>query len=785
MSDVDEEVRRVLCRDSLLMMAVDADEAVGIVRQRETLARLKRNEATLFEAALEHHHDATLPDRQRHERARAWRYAGIIVQFSDLVGIPVRLSSDWADLTAADMYRESLRQLFDDRDVDQPDAVPRELGTYTIHRYLAARGLRLKGDLDDAIDLSQVAPEDVYAGGTDGYLGYLLFEAAAAYVEQGQPDQVGEVLSELNEHWKSRAAASEGRYRTDFARALAAWGTAAATDNLITAFTRVQRRPVIDDSRRDVEELSVTLARAEHLALYPGSDRDRAKAVLLALRALRLADRVQGRWRVVARSRAPLAVVFQRVYGDIALLAAGLDGQPAAELGMRVALSAKQTGFAARMRTDRGQLNADRRLLNPDVEEIIEDIMLAETVDDPASAKPYQRDDDEIDDLRFRLAEAVSPMLADTVLPVPADLGEVRRDIGDRYALDYLEVPDSLAVTRLFRCVVKPGWHIDFEAFMPSERYTGFFAAGRERGWLARGDRDLTVDDEDGVRVEFDWLRLADELLPAALVGDLAGVDPDHPIELLISAHSWLSLVPWAALELAAEGARRARLIERAVLTQTPVFTCLRRESLPPVSGDALVRLVGQSGEEARPEDGVNVEQERMAWSLGGGRAGVPLSHGVVAGQEPPQEIGGTLADALRGSKPWGFAHLAAHGGGAGLSQYLRLPGELMSFGLALTLDWPESVLMASCHVGQVVNKTDAEPLSLVMALLIGGARCVVAGISAIDDEGTGRVAERIVRQIRSTTPVPLPVALRNAQREAVDSGEPVQNWALLGAYVQ
>src|SRR5262249_11349303 len=154
--------------------------------------------------------------------------------------------------------------------------------------------------------------------------------------------------------------------------------------------------------------------------------------VRLGMRALAIADRVRGRWRVIARSRAPLAVVFQRVYGDIALLAARLPGPGAAELGLRVALSAKQTGFAARIR-------AGRTLMNPLAGGLLDEIVAIE--DQPADALVGNEETqaERLRQLRFDLKEAVSPMLADTVLPPPTKLADLIEVIGTRHALDYLE----------------------------------------------------------------------------------------------------------------------------------------------------------------------------------------------------------------------------------------------------------------------------------------------------------------------------------------------------------
>jgi hypothetical protein len=264
-----------------------------------------------------------------------------------------------------------------------------------------------------------------------------------------------------------------------------------------------------------------------------------------------------------------------------------------------------------------------------------------------------------------------------------------------------------------------------------------------------------------------DWADLATDLLPEALRADLAASETHRPIELVISAHSWLSMVPWPALRIGT-----FRLVERAIITQTPALTCLHHPRPPKVGGRALVRLVGDT-------EGVAVSAERVAWGLPEGNKSVAYSACDVATTGgPPQELG-RIDDALG---RWGFAHFAAHGDGRGLAQHLLFPEEELSFRHALTLRWPGSVLMASCHVGLVLNVTEAEPINLVMGLLSGGARCVVAGIASVDDLGTGQAAGRIVRAIRER-PQSLDVALREAQLAAID--QPEVQWALLAAYTQ
>ncbi|WP_326557481.1 CHAT domain-containing protein [Micromonospora sp. NBC_01796] len=775
--DLAASVRRALARDDLLMLAADADQAVGIVRQREALSKLTRDEKSLFSIALEHYLTIAGSDEGWATKARAWKHAGVIVRFCRLVGIPVQMP-EGTSYTTGEMHAGSLRELGDVRADGYPDQPVRDLTLHAFHRHEMARDLRLTGRFDEALGLAQVSPDALNAAGADPHMAHLMYETGAVYILRGQAAQVEDVMAEMASFWSSREGVPT-RYRADLVGAVAYWATgdARAEAGLRSALNRVR---AMQDAEQGIGDLSVTLAMAEYLAERDGSDEDRAEAVELGRHALRIADDVRGRWRVIARSRAPLAVVFQRVYGDIALLAARL-GPEAAELGLRVALSAKQTGFAARIRTGRA-------LMSPRVEGIINDIVDAE--DGPRLGIDGTTGKS-LDTLRFELEQAVSPMLADTVLPPPADLGTLTRVIGDRYALDYLELTDSLAeAPNLFRTLIRPGGRIAFERFEPDPFHAAFFHHARRYRNLAMLlnrvldheadlDRDLTsTATAQGAALdlaEFDWGVLARSVLPGSLLADLAADGP--PIKLLISAHSWLSLVPWPALDVCPDD-RRVRLVERAVITQTPAFTCLQHPAPPLVTGEALIRLVG------RDEEGVDVRAERLAWGLPGSTDGVRLSECTIESEREPVRRDGRLADALRDQGRWGFVHIASHGAGEGLAQYLNIPGESLSFGRALGLKWPGSVLMASCHVGQVINVTEAEPITLVMALLNGGARCVVAGIDSVHDEGTGRAASHIVRAIRER-PVSLDFALHDAQLAAVKNGAPEPEWALLGAYTQ
>ena len=776
--EIPEPVRRVLARDQMLMMAADADVAVGIVRDREAL------ESSLFDVALDHHLAIAESEEGRTERSNAWRYAGIIVRFCELVGSPVH-----HEYTAEQMHAKSLDALKDPTD---PDGEPLNLAGYAFNLYRAARDLRVAEDYDAAMRLSAIRHGQLNGGGAEPYTLHLLFENAAAYIAQGQAADVPDLLSEWDYLWETRAAAFSTRYRCDFIGALAHWACghkSQALDALTVALERVDRKRTREETLpdspqldRSLEKLSVVLAKAELLAAGDRTEAERAEAVALGEQALQLAHAVRGRWGVVARSRAPLAIVFHRVFGDLALLAASLPGRAAAELGLRVALSAKQTGFAARMRAGR------HTLLNSTVIGLIEDIMRLEQ---RARSGIVGRTGvgKQLDDLRNQLAKAVSRMLADTVLPLPRALGDLAPVIGRRWALDYVELNGSLArTTHLFRTLIEPSGQITFEEFCPDPYYRAFFEAARRdpqwpfklpRSHLLNPDdfRDFTENPGEVAQAEnFDWRDLAASVLPAALIDQVTSGDP---IELLVSAHSWLSLIPWPALQA---GENRTRLIERAVITQTPVLTCLQHPQPPSVQGQALVRLVGK--DKGREAEGVAARREKVAWGLPDDDQSQLLSTCIVPSEDATPVLSAeTLTGALERENPGAFLHIASHGSGQGLDQTLEIPGERISFGRALGLHWPPSVLMASCHVGQVINTGSAEPLNMVMALLTGGARSVVAGIASVSDRGTATIAGRIVTAIRRS-PTPLDVALRDAQIQEARSTDELQ-WALLAAYTQ
>jgi CHAT domain len=809
-----EAVRRALFRDDLLTLAADADRAVGIVRQREDLPRQGPDSPTLFDLALDSQLGLAKNDSRWAIRAQAWDYAAVLVRFCRLVGTKLK-----TEYTPERLHELALREVTNNSPLPGVRLLDKDLTLGVFIRYHATRDLRLGKRYDEALALVDRPANELYGVGAEPYMAHYLYEVGASHIAQGHLWDVNQVFEKWRDYWEdTRAAGYSTRHRFDFILALGLWnaepGDAAVAKRLDTALAHLglgppPADPAVADSlpeprdEQGIRELSVLLAAAEYLAGREPSEETCAKAVEFGWCALRITDRVRARWRVIARSRAPLAVVFQWVYGDLALLAARLakqagqarlPTQAAAELGFAVALSAKQTGFAARIR--------DSRVFhgNPHVDSLIKDIVDLEADSSDTNASNPDKRRAKLGKLRFKLAEAVSPMLADTVFPEPVPVVDLVKTIGSRYVLDFVELHDTLDDTpRMFRTLIDSDHHVSFEKLDPSPAFRTHFERGRAIADVARGlvgdvelldrpDRRSSRDADEkepgrGVADgQVDWRALAEDVLPRRLTDQMLA-HAHSPITLLISAHSWLSLLPWAALKIDDDG---TRLVERAVISQCPVLTCLSAQPPPEVRGRALIRLVGK---DEAAERGVNVVLERRAWGLTAAAALESRLHecGLLP-DDRPEPYRGRFDQAIGERGAWQFLHIASHGGGWGFDQYLDLPGERLSAARALSYTWPASVLMASCHVGLVVNENGAEPLNFVMALLTGGAQCVVAGIGAIQDEGTGTVAGHMVSALRNAGEgggITLDAALRSAQLSAIGNATSEEGWALLSAYVR
>lgn len=775
-------VQRVLKRDDLLQLAYEAESAVSIAKASPQRDFEQAGGDELFQRALDIHLDnARAPVMRRYTRAQFLAYAGKIVEFCAQVGHRLR-----CDRTAVELFTAAL-EAASPADGSRRARLRREPTRAVLTAHLAARSLRLAGEERAAARLVARPEGYFFATGVEHIRGRYEYELTSDLLVAGQARQVRHALSESERYWKdSRAASFVDRHRYRYALAMTDWqlgdlaeaerALRTALDELYPVAMHADGSAGSIDDWRDVCELSLRLALAElvHLAGSAAARPRTAEAVQLLRIALRVAVRLRARWRVVVRSRSPLSIVIRRIWGDMALLADTLDSPDAAALGAEIAMSAKQSGFASLMRAERSAL-AD----NPLVLGVLDAIQEREAlvIDAQFGIETADQLIEQLNHNRRELRDQIDPMLAEFVLPSEVDLTGISKRLGGRLALDLVGLPDTLSNTagevNWFRTMFAPGVPVAFDRLQPGQAFGSFFT-GPDR-WIGRLD-EVTASYGPN------WQLLAREMLPAALLARLdAGGAVGQPLELVISGHGRLSHLPWPALQTSSG----TRLIDLAVISQALSLTCLRDDPLPAVSGPALIRLVG---EPVPLEDGylleaLDIRCECQAWQLQPPEPGrsAPLSAAATLDSRP-STISGTFAGALaRGRKHgYNFAHVAAHGRPlSGLAQQIRLP-EMVSAGTALTMLWPESVLMACCNLGRVANLPDEEPFGFVICLLSAGARCAVVGLDDIDDEATGHIAQRIVEKVKSG--MRLDRALREAQSRY--QNDPVRHWALLTSYV-
>ncbi|MEV0544345.1 CHAT domain-containing protein [Nocardia salmonicida] len=761
MKGLPEAVRRVVQRNDVMMLAAEAEVALGIVQTGHMKRREFRHHAELFSAAVQQYCDAVdgAPGPEGLTvRLKAWDKAGVIVRLCSLLHIDLETPPD---VDVGGFHRRVVADLEENRRSHAGRLIDRDHFNGLDLRHRAMRDLRLAGRYEDAIALAPRHDVDLLGAGADMSGAYFQYEIAAAMLMSGRTSDVPEMLrTRYERYWREVSDLGyPDRYLVDLAGALAAW----ANDDRASAFAGLAlatQRLRVHGRRARHHELAGLLLSLTCAEVQVADGGDALGDLDLALRT---AESIRSRWRVVSRSESPLSVAFRRLYGDLSRVAACSQSQSSAEVGLRVALSAKQSGLAARIRADRFDIASSRLAKSGRrVRSLIDRIVQAESMRPPGSGAA-STDDEQLSRLRLEIEEAVSPMLAETVLPLPATVQDVVTAVGGRYALDYVALPDTLTgELSCFQTLIEPSGAISFHRVLVGkhlEKYLSATAAGSV------------------LEQSYDWQAIGANLLPARLRDALVPVGGE-PVRLVVSAHSALSLLPWAALRLNDD----IRLVHRAIISQTPVLTSLSGSVPAPVTGTALIQLVSLRSEGRA--GGVNVRSESEAWALRPGSDGaVPVS---ACGLEPssmPVDVHRSFATALsEDPREWGFAHVAAHGTGDGLGQTLLLPGAPLSAAQALALPWPPAVLMASCHIGRLVNTEFAEPLNFVMAALVGGAECVVACIYAISDFIGGEIAAEIVRLCREEG-VGLDAALRTAQLEWIEWPETV--WASFVAYAR
>lgn len=783
-------IRRVIKRDDELQLAFEAEVALQIARTLSDKQLRAVDGSELFQLAFDLHLKGQAePDQRRYTRAQSLSYAGKILEFCIQTGGPLDRRGHSPD----NLFTEALKAA---SPADRRRQLRREPTRAVLIGQLAARSLRLAGNTEAARALVAKPEGYFFATGAERMRARYEQELIVGLIHDGQANQVRHALTESEDFWQQgRAVRFADRHRYRYAIAIADWESgrlAEAERELYRSLAELDEGAAgaIDDWP-ELCRLSLTLALAEmhwELASKPAGgradhpDADRATSLYWLDQARCLTQQLRARWRVIIRSRSPLSTVIQRVWGDMARVAADLGDEAANQLGARIALAAKQSGFASLMRAERSLLiaggskatRANEGPVSAKVVGIIDEMSEREALGINYQLSARMRTPADVAKDLQHLRKQLTPVLADFVLPRPVDLAQISKNLRDRVGLDFVGLQDTLS-ERLdrpswYRTLFTPGGGVEFGRMLPGAAFDAFFHDAD--AWVTRLHEDRAIHSKV-------WAGLGKELLPDQLWQRLSQRHPASPIRLVISGHRCLSHFPWAALKVG-----DIRLPHKAIIAQALDLTGLTGDPVAEITGPALVRLV------AEPIDSLpalDVNAECAAWGVSR-RASSPTSTYTVEliGKEHP-ELTQDFTAALRavrddGSSHYRFLHVAAHGSGDGLAQQVNLP-EPLSAGAALELPWPPAVLLACCRLGRVNNLPDTEPFGFVICLLSSKARGVVAGVDEIDDRGAGTIASRMVRQA-CKRPVPIDEALRMAQLDLLEDERPLNEWALLTTYV-
>jgi hypothetical protein len=761
-----------------LHLALEAETAVGIVNRKDLRAVHPRTDCTLFERALGLLTDADDQADEWTSRCRYRMQSAAVTGFSELMGEPIAAAGTTERLFA------TAHELTHGHPPDSWDTLMSDLVAELEIGLRRARDLRIRRRHQEAEELLHRPSTDFYGTGAEADYAEYQFQRICALIAQDRPAEASAIDDEAHSYWQNSATVIESslhRLHHGVGLALLAEGRIAEAITRLDEGRELLRADTIRGTRRadlahEVKLLSLLLSSVSaRLALGSALPSTPANVALaradvrnvagqLLAQAVDLLSSLRVRWRVVARTRSPLSVAFRRIYGEIALMAAELGTADAAHLGLVVATTVKQTGFALLLREQRS-------LMVPSVRDLVERIVLAEYDLDSARAGESSFSDAlaKVSNLRNALLDELSPLLANLIIPQDRTLTQLFRALNGRHALDYLQVDDVHGKTHWFRSVADPSGSVSFDEMEFGPYCRQFLHGSDDEQALSLTMTEVRADDPI-------WTGLATELLPRSLRRTLGA--RDKVIELVISPHDELGYLPWAALHV--NGAQP--LVTAAVITQTPMLECLTGHFPTQVSDSALVCLTGRSSNGSGLE-GLDITAESRVWELPDHDGSPPIYRCLFGAGEDPVELAGSLPEILGDAdlaRSFDLAHVAGHGKGSGLAQAVRLASGSLTAGRALSLTWPRAVMLRACHVGKTTDLQAAEPYGMVMALLAGGARTVLAGLLQISDPGTAEIFASIVARLAAGTR--LEQALREAQLEHRE--ENVYRWGLLGAYV-
>lgn len=241
------------------------------------------------------------------------------------------------------------------------------------------------------------------------------------------------------------------------------------------------------------------------------------------------------------------------------------------------------------------------------------------------------------------------------------------------------------------------------------------------------------------------WKRLADALLPPGVLLDGEG--------LLIAPHGPLWLVPWGALQVGDEPAIAHGTVELVTSLRTGATTPQQTTEMRTAIAAVDPRLPG-----------AQADAQALTDLFG--------PHATVATSKDD------LTEALSRDRP-DVLVISAHGSGIGSEWALQLSDTVGAPELA-SMPLPPTVIAASCFSGR--QAFEPWPPGLVAGCLAGGATSVIAGTWDIPDRTTSQAVATILALLRDGAATPAG-ALRTAQLELFERGEPVRSWAGLSAF--
>jgi hypothetical protein len=773
--------KRIMHLDDLLHIAARANTALDIVTAR----RDPSTRSPLVEA-IELHLQVAEYDPRWAARGQSRLQAGRIAQLSHEIGKSMPHLAV-VDVDPTEQFLNATEEFGGDPKEEFGGTKKiRDLTSETVAMYEYIQSVRMAGQYETALKLAARAPKRFAGTGAEMYRGMFEIEYMVACLETKSFDKARDHLRRSDSYWEKDARArywASGRGRHEFARGLLDIHQGQLGNALIhLGEARKLLTEPSWDGIRAVEQLSMTLAVAECSAATWSVGEPATDTLAACADALRGVEQIRGRWGVVARSPIAPAAVLRIVLGELARLVAQLpraDNAQAGQLGLRIALAAKQSGYAELVR-------AERTLLDDSLGVLVEEIVKLEQGhdEDVQTGVEVQY----LADLRADLEHASSPLLAEIVLPRSVEIEPIleRVHVRESVTLDFVQLPLADGREAWFRTTIDSPEQIVFEELRMGPGYT-MLVDDDDSGEhfddngssVRRGLIDgLTIS---SVGLSRGWALAADELLPKSVVDRLQRATRDEPLELLISPHMQLGRVPWNALLVRGDeglhsNEQRVRLVERAVVAQIPMLSTLLKGKPEPVRGPALVWLEGD----------ITNSPEQRAW-------GMTIDRQVAMCEIPVDVYDtrcGPLAENLAAGQyiaggPWGLAYIACHGDGAGLRQSIQV-GVKLTAARALSLPWPHNVVLAACHVGRVDDSGEGEPLGFVIAALARGARTVVAGLNFVADTGTGEIGRRLIESLDGETR--LDHALRLAQLEYLDdreSADDLWQWALLTAFVR